>query len=82
MPNVYVEAQPNGGPEGSALEDHVQTTCLPPSNTAGGNRLVQKERPRSAGRARAAPDRQKEGGPLVGGLIVSFFAEPGSKRAV
>jgi hypothetical protein len=44
MPNVYVQAQPNGGPEGSALEDHVQTTCLPPSNTAGDNRLVQKER--------------------------------------
>jgi hypothetical protein len=33
-----------------------------------------------AGRARAAPERQKETGPLAGGVSVTFFAEPGSKE--
>jgi hypothetical protein len=57
----------------------TQTT---PSKQAGGNRLVQKERTRPADRARAAPERQKETGPLAGGVSVTFFAEPGSKRFV
>ena len=67
MPKVYVEAQPNGGPEGSALEDHVQTTRFAAFKHTRSNRLAQKERPRSAGRA--APDRQKGTGPLAGALL-------------
>jgi hypothetical protein len=67
MPNVYVEARPKGRPEGSAIEDyvvedHADHVLATVQNTAGGNRLVQKERTRPAGRARAAPERQKETG--------------------
>jgi hypothetical protein len=86
MPNVHVEARPKGRPEGSAIDDYVGEEhadhVLAPSKhsrrqSTGPGRM---DTPR--GRACAAPDRQKETGPLAGGVSVTFLAEPGSKRFV
>ena len=44
--------------------------------------MVPKERTRPTGSSRAAPERQKETGPLAGSVSGSFFAETGSKRFV
>jgi hypothetical protein len=65
---------PRAGPKRRPRTRHLQ-------NTARGNRPVQKERTCPAGRAQHLNDK-KETGPLAGGMRVTFFAEPGSKRFV
>jgi Transcription elongation factor, GreA/GreB, C-term len=51
-------------------------------NTAGSNRLVQKEWPCSAGRACAAPGRQKRNRITAGGVSVTFSRNRARKRFV
>jgi len=87
MPNVYDEARPKGRSEGSAIvdyvvEDHADHGLATFKTQQEAIELVPKERTRPTGRSRAAPERQKETGPLAGSVSVTFFAGPGSKKFV
>ncbi len=73
MANVYIEARPKGGPEGSAIddyvvEDHADHVLCHVQNTTRSNRLGKKEQPCAACRSRSEFERQEKGRSLALGL--------------